>query len=191
VEDRDEFEHRCNDADYWSDFTGGRGVNMKLNVAFAGRMLLFTNSFDAFLFDLLRKTYGPKLSTEDQDIFDDILAHCRASKVDLDDPAPRRLQISFYVPCWIEATYPANLSPFMLDAPTRYAYSLNTEVLKLAMAIKARLERQGANANNIAERVFVEIPDAYRGVLAAMPALSHRVFVSTTESLGGRVSWIS
>jgi radical SAM superfamily enzyme YgiQ (UPF0313 family) len=191
VTDSGEFERRCKDADYWGDLTSGRGANMKLNLAFSGRLLLFTNAFDAFLFEFMRKTYGPELSSEDQGIFDDILAHCRASKVDLDDPAPRQLQMSFDVPGWIKATYPADLSPFVLDTPTTYTYSLNSNVLQLAMKTEARLERQGANLNNIAERIYFELPSVYRGTRPAAPLRRDGAFDPIADGLAERVGWVS
>ena len=83
------------------------------------------NPFDEFFFDFLRRGYGEKLPAESKAIFDQILSHCRMSKVDLENPETRRQHLSFDIPEWIRATYPVDLTPFMLTTPVEYTYALD------------------------------------------------------------------
>ncbi len=189
-DDPEGFQRLCADDRYWGDLIGGRGVNLKLNLAFAGRLLLFENAFDQFFYSFLRKRYRPTLPVDEQSIFDQILAHCAASKVDLDHPEPRTLTLTFDVPEWSRATYPADLDAYRSALPLEYTYSLDATVRDMALAIKARMERQGATVNKVAERIFMEIPPVHRGTRAAVLS-SAPVQAERSDELAKRMTWAS
>ena len=188
VDDALEFDRRSINDRYWDDLVNGRGVNIKINLAFAGRLLLFDNPFDQFFYDYLERRYAAALPVAERDIFREILAHCRISKLDIEHPDSRRIELSFDVPDWIRATYPAAIERFKLEAPVQYTYPLNADVLDIAVRTKAGLAGRGAHLNSVAERIFVELPAAHRGVRTpvrsevAMP-------VGHSEALEQRVSW--
>jgi radical SAM superfamily enzyme YgiQ (UPF0313 family) len=163
ADDAEEFHRRLTSDRYWDDLIHGRGDNIKLNLAFAGRLLLFENPFDRFFYEFINRRCASKLSRESRGIFEQVLAHCRASKVDLDQPEPRHMEFTFDVPDWIRATYPSDLTPFHLASPVRYTYGVNQDAYDVAMKTKERLQRRGANLNNIAERIFMEVPPIHRG----------------------------
>jgi hypothetical protein len=188
VDDSEEFERRSTDDRYWHDLANGRGVNLKINLAFAGHLLLFDNPFDEFFLDFLSRRYGQRLSAERRAVFDQILSHCRMSKVDLEHPETRRQHFSFDVPGWIRATYPVDLAPYELPEPVEYSFPLDQDTLATAFRTKERLERQGATLNHIAERIFMEVPPVHRGTRAA---IRNDVFVDNmlSDGLEQRVSW--
>jgi radical SAM superfamily enzyme YgiQ (UPF0313 family) len=188
VDDGNEFDRRATDDRYWHDLANGRGVNLKINLAFAGHLLLFDNPFDEFFFDFLSRRYGERLSAESKAIFDQILSHCRMSKVDLQNPETRRQHLSFDVPEWIRATYPVELAPYELPAPVEYTYALDEDTLAAALRTKRRLEHQGAKLNHIAERIFMEVPPVYRGT---RPAIREDIAfdIVPSDALEQRVSW--
>lgn len=189
VADRDEFERRSNDNEYWNDLVNGRGVNMKLNLAFAGRLLLFKNSFDDFFYSYLRGLCREKISADSWDVFNQILDHCRASKVDIESPETRLRQFSFDVPAWCQATYPLDTDEFMLEAPVEYAYALDESVLKDALRIKNRMEAQGAHMNNIAERIFMEVPPVFRGARVPVRTGFATMDAASSGDLNQRMTW--
>ena len=89
--DPEEFGRRSADDKYWIDLVNGRGDNIKINPAFAGRLLLFENPLDQFVREFLERRYVDKLPPMSRATFREVLAHCCASKVDLDSPEPRHL----------------------------------------------------------------------------------------------------
>jgi radical SAM superfamily enzyme YgiQ (UPF0313 family) len=183
-----EFERRTRNDRYWGDLVNGRGVNIKINLAFAGRLLLFDNPLDEFFYDYLNRRYADALPAAERAIFREILAHCRVSKLDIEHPDARQIEFSFDVPGWVRATYPAVIAPFMLDKPVRYTYPLNPDVLDIARQTKARLDGLGAHINSVAERIFVEIPPAQRGVRT--PVRSDMMISSgRSDALDQRMSW--
>lgn len=191
VRDPDEFSRRCLNDNYWSDMANGRGVNVKLNLAFAGKLMLFDNDFDAFFYDFLESEYGPQLPNSLRAIFADTLVHCRASKVNLDHPEPRFAQLEFDVPEWVRATYPVDLEPYRLASPETYAYTLDEAVLTSANQTRKRLEAVGASANSIAERIIMEVPAMKRGMrpavrLASQPNLGAE---HNQSALQQRMNW--
>jgi radical SAM superfamily enzyme YgiQ (UPF0313 family) len=189
VSDPSEFDRRSAKSDYWNDMVNGRGVNVKINLAFAGRLLLFDNPFDEFFYDFLYQRYADKLSAADRSIFEQVLAHCRASKVDLEKPETRHLQLSFDVPEWIQATYPIDTAPFRLEHPVEYTYAVDPDVLATALRTKARLESYGARLLNIAEHIFNEIPSFHRGARAAVRKELPAGILAGSDALEQRVSW--
>jgi hypothetical protein len=187
--DPGEFDRRSAKPDYWNDLVNGRGVNVKINLAFAGRLLLFDNPFDEFFYDLLYHRYANRLSTADRAAFEQVLAHCRASKVDLEKPAARHLQLWFDVPEWIKATYPLDIKPFRLEHPVEYTYALDPDVLATALRTKGLLESYGARILNIAEHIFNEIPSFHRGTRAAVRKELPVGILAGSDALEQRVSW--
>jgi hypothetical protein len=178
---------RCDDQKYWDDLIHGRGDNIKLNPAFAGRLLLFSNSFDDFFYDFLQSRYAGHLPEQSQKAFADILVHCRASKVDIDAPSPRRIEMTFDAPEWIKATYPKELESFFLPTPVEYTYAIDKHCYEVVTATKTRLEKQGARLNNIAERVYFDMPAVHRGARMATRDDIH--IIAGVQSLGDRVGW--
>jgi radical SAM superfamily enzyme YgiQ (UPF0313 family) len=195
VESADEFAYRCENEDYWDHLVHGRGVNIKLNLAFAGRLLLFDNPFDDFFYDFLARVYEPQLRPDYRAIFQDILRHCRASKVDLDHPEPREARLFFDVPAWIGATYPIDLEAFRLSTRATFVYRLDETVRRIAAATQLRLKQQGAGINSIAERIFMEVPATHRSVRKAerltedTTALKRFTDSENRNALEQRVSW--
>ncbi len=187
----EEFCRRLGDDNYWRDLVSGRGDNVKLNPAFAGRLILFENPFDQFFHDFVKRRYTEKLPAASRNAFRDILAHCRASKVDIDHPEPRHVEMLFDAPEWIRATYPKDLSAFVLSAPVEYTYAINQHCHEIAVTIRKRLEQQGARINNIAERIFVELPLVHRGARAAVRGDAQVSVSKTSGELEKRVGWVS
>ena len=94
------------------------------------------------------------------------------------------------MPEWVRATYPTDLTPFELSTPAEYSYAIDPHTYALALAIKNRLDGQGAQINNIAERIFVELPAVHRG---ARRAERNDIIVAsgvTSEALEKRMTWV-
>ena len=65
---------------------------------------------------------------------------------------------------------------------------LTPETSVAALRTRRRLERQGAKLNNIAERIFMEIPSVERGIRAAIrkdPAME----AVPLDALERRMNW--
>jgi radical SAM superfamily enzyme YgiQ (UPF0313 family) len=183
---------RLTDERYWDDLVNGRGDNVKLNLAFAGRLLLFANPFDDFFYEFLDERYGSLLPAANLAPFRDVLAHCRASKVDLDSPMPRSVELRFDVPEWVRANCPKDLTPFESAAPVSYTYAINTHGYQVACKVRDRLERQGARINNIAERIFVEVAPVHRGPRKAVRVDSRAIpDEAHSDTLEKRMTWAS
>lgn len=183
-----EFSNRIKDEEYWHDLVSGRGNNFKLNLAFAGRLLLFSNEFDEFFYEFLAERYAGLLPAEHRHAFVDVLTHCRSSKVDLDHPEPRSARLSFDVPGWVRATYPKDITPFKLPAPITYHYAIDRDTFDMATRIRHDLAKQGARMNNVAERLIMELPPMHRSARLALRS-EGLVKGELPAELGQRVSW--
>jgi radical SAM superfamily enzyme YgiQ (UPF0313 family) len=188
-----DFRKRLIDDNYWDDLVNGRGNNVRLNLAFAGWLILFENPFDKFFYNFLERRYAEKLPVQSRNAFRDILAHCQASKVDIDRPEPRQVEMLFDVPEWVRAAYPKDLSAFILSAPVKYTYAVAPYCHETAVPIRKHLERQGARIYNIAERIFAEQTLGHRGLPRA--AIRSEAQVNMREASSGdlekRMSWLS
>jgi radical SAM superfamily enzyme YgiQ (UPF0313 family) len=188
TEDASVFADRCKDDAYWEQLTHGRGVNMKLNLAFAGRLMFFQNNVERYLHRTLAEIGTKTLSGGDAEMFADVLEHCRAAKFDLDHPEPRDCLLRYDVPAWIEETYPRDAAAFRLEEREAFRYSLGPHRASTALRIKERMGRAGASLSATAERMMREMPQVHLGTrtvarvsrlgpdrTAAKPKLAERI----------------
>ena len=185
----DELFHRCDDDAYWDSLVHGRGVNMKLNLAFAGRLMFFDNSVDDYLYATVARVGKRLLPAESRDAFADVLAHCRASKIDLDQPAPRDCELRYDIHAWIHETYPEDFERFRLPAAETFRYALEPGTLPAAMRIKQRLNRRGASLSSIAERMMMELPRADRELRRVTRVAVVEPSMPLAPNLAERMAW--
>ena len=158
----------------WDNLLAGR--SLKINLAFAGRLLLFENDLDDFFHDAIR-AYAP--NGKPGEIFEEILLHCRASRINLDRPEPRRQHLFFDVPAWVAATYPEDTGKFEHEA--EYSYELSATC---APALSIREQHRGDDLNHLAERIIMEVPEVYRRTRTAVGAESR-----ISDDLQQRMAW--
>lgn len=183
---------RTDDDHYWKMLMGGRGVNMKLNLAFAGWLWLFQNQVDEFFYETIRR-FASDFNVADMEAFEDVLAYCLAAKPDLDHPEPKFARLLYDVPAWVREAYPPDISRFRLSTRTVFTYTLAESTTPAALKIKDRLSKGGASQLYIAERMMMELPKRDR--------LSRHVSqIGDTDqdfqeipggNLSERVAWIS
>jgi hypothetical protein len=68
-----------------------------------------------------------------------------------------------------------------------YTYAIDKHCYEVVTATKTRLEKQGARLNNIAERVYFDMPAVHRGARMATRDDIH--IIAGVQSLGDRVGW--
>lgn len=188
VDDSKAFEGRIKDDGFWNDVLNGRGVNMKLNLAFAGRLLFFKNAVDDFFYRTMGRL-GASLAGKDGEAFSDLLTHCRATKVALDDPREKRAELLYDVPAWIAATYPEDIEKFRMPARETFVYSLSSETVSAAMQIKHRMDRKGASLSALAERMMMELPKTDCSSRRALRASAPPLPAGDTTRMADRMSW--
>ncbi len=154
------------------------GGSLKINLAFAGRLLLFDNPFDDF-FHLCLERHASSLPEREMDIFHEILLHCRASRIDLDNPGPRSQRLMFDVPGWVAATYPKDTAQFEHDV--EYQYELDPVCLP---ALRVRDRHRDSSLNHLSERIIMEVPEVYRRTRMAVGMGSR-----ASEDLQQRMAW--
>jgi radical SAM superfamily enzyme YgiQ (UPF0313 family) len=189
AENSDDLLARCEDDVYWDSLVHGRGVNMKLNLAFAGRLMFFDNAVDDYLYATVARIGARVLPDASADAFTDVLAHCRASKIDLDQPEPRDRELLYDVQAWIHETYPDDFERFRLAERTTFRYALGDTALPAAMRIKQRMNRRGASLSSIAERMMMELPRADRELRRVTRVAAPGSAVPVTSNLADRMSW--
>ncbi len=149
--------------------------SLKINLAFAGRLLLFDNEMEEFFHDCLRK-YAPEGY-----IFEEILRHCRASRADLDHPAPHTERLLFDVPAWVRDTYPTEMSAYEIEV--EYSYGLDPVCLP---ALAVREQHKGESQNRVAERIIMEVPEIYRRTRIANGI---KTYEKEADDLEQRMAW--
>lgn len=162
----------------WDNLVAGR--SLKINLAFAGRLLLFGENDMSNFFDdcLMRYAEWPHW----KDIFEEILLHCHASRANLDHPESVERWLSFDVPEWVRAGYPKDIVRFKRHV--KYWYELDPVCLP---AVAVYIKHMNESLNHMAERIIMEVPEVYRRTRIAKGIKTH---VTASDDLGQRMAWV-
>lgn len=161
----------------WDNLVAGR--SLKINLAFAGRLLLFEDDKMSDFFDDCLMRYAAW--SHWKDIFEEILLHCHASRANLDHPEPVERWLHFDVPEWVRSGYPKDVTPFKRHV--KYRYELESVCLP---AIAVYIKHMNESFNHMAERVIMEVPEVYRRTRIAKGIRAH---ATATDDLGQRMAW--